>query len=229
MALYEKRLQARELRKAGESILYIARELGISKSSASFWCSDIKLTDSQVRKLSKRHKAATLKGRMIGAQANRKKKLDAIEDGRKFGKNYIKNTSDRDLILIATALYWAEGAKGDRTFGFQFINSDPDMILLMRKFLSLLKIKDEDIACTIQINEVHKGRISEVLKFWKNLLKLQNEQMGNTSFVKTISKKIYENHETYYGICRLRVIKSSMLKYKVLGLITALKSNTLSA
>lgn len=229
MALYEKKLKARELRKGGESILYISRILGVSKSSASIWCSDIQLNDSQIETLSKRKNNSGLKGRMIGAQANRQKKIKAIEEGSKFGKENIKNISSRECILIATALYWAEGAKGDQTFGFQFINSDPDMILLVRKFLGLLGVKDSDIACTIQINIIHKKRISDVLKFWKNLLQLRDEQMGNTSFVKTVPKKVYENHDTYYGICRLRVIKSSMLKYKVLGLIQALKSNMLSA
>lgn len=227
MALYEKRLKARELRRAGESILYIARELMVSKSSVSVWCSDIVLSDTQIEKLSKRRNIIGLKGRMIGAKANKQKKIDSIKKADKEGNGFVKNLSKREVLLIATALYWAEGSKSDSATGFQFVNSDPDMICCMKQALHYFSIDSNDLFCTIQINEMHKPRIREVLNFWKNLLEFKDEQFRNTTFIKTVSKKKYENYNSYYGICRLQVKRSTTLKYKMLGLIKALKSGIL--
>lgn len=228
MALYEKRIQAILLRKEGESIKNIGKILNISKSSASIWCREVQITEKQRNELMNGRNLKSLKGRLIGAEMNKQKRIRAIEDGYIFGKQQIQKLNNRELIIAGTALYWAEGSKSDLTFGFQFINSDPDMIICMRRFLSLLGIEDMDVACKVQINEMHKPRIELVLKFWKDLLDLRDEQLAAPSFVKTTTKKVYENYNTYYGICRLIVRKSAMLKYKMLGLIKALKEDILS-
>lgn len=228
MALYQKRIQAHGLRKKGMPIGTIAQMLAVSKSTASMWCRDIILSNAQKEAILKNSLKKTNKGRTLGALMNKQKRLDAIAAADSYGKRIIKKLTPKQLLIIATALYWAEGAKSDFTAGFQFINSDPAMIVCMQKFLLAYGVSHQELFCTIQINQVHKPRINNVLKFWKKLLDLSDEQVGNPSFVKTAGRKVYENHDRYFGICRLKVRKSTALKYTMLGLIKAVKDDILS-
>lgn len=54
MAKFKEMVQVRELRRNGESIGVIARKLDVSKSTVSYWCSDIGLSEEQIRKLAAR-------------------------------------------------------------------------------------------------------------------------------------------------------------------------------
>ena len=228
MSKYELKEKARELRKSGFPINQIKDELKLSKSTVSFWCRDIVLTKEQYKKIKKEHIFKTQKGRLIGAQMNKNKRLNAIKEADILGKKLIKKISKRELLLIATALYWSEGSKSERTSGFIFVNSDPEMILLMKLFLvNILNIPKKDIVCSIQINRIHEKRIKIVLNFWKKLLNLPDNQFRKPYYVNTKVSKIYQNYENYYGICRLLVRKGMNLKYRMLGLIKAVKGDVL--
>lgn len=229
MSKYDKRLEARVMRGKGVSIIVIARELGVSKSSASKWCRDIILTEEQFKKLRENSERAAKYGQRMGAETNKNKKLKAIREAEIWGGELVNNISNRELLLIATALYWSEGSKSDSTSGFIFVNSDPEMILVMKLFLTnVLNIASEEIVCSVQINRIHEVRINTVLSFWKKLLDLQNSQIRKPYYVNTKVNKVYENYENYYGICRLVVRKGKNLKYRMLGLIKALKGDILS-
>ncbi|KKT00028.1 MAG: hypothetical protein UW07_C0007G0008 [Candidatus Nomurabacteria bacterium GW2011_GWF2_43_8] len=228
MSKYELKVKARVMRKEGIPINEIKNRLGISKSTVSFWCGDIVLTEAQYKKIKKEHILKTQKGRFIGAQMNKNKRLDAIKLADIWGRKMIKKISKRELLLIATALYWSEGSKSASTSGFIFVNSDPEMILLMKLFLqNVLNIPLEDIVCSIQINRIHKKRINKVLNFWKKLLHLRNSQFRKPYYVNTKLSKVYDNYENYYGICRLVVRRGMNLKYRMLGLIKAAKDDIL--
>lgn len=74
MAKFKEKLKAREFRRKGVSIIEIAKKLGVSKGSVSLWCQDIRLTDEQKNKLQAGSIKGGYKGRMIGAEMNRRKK-----------------------------------------------------------------------------------------------------------------------------------------------------------
>lgn len=230
MSKFEEKLKSREMRRKGKSLLEISRKLNVSKSTVSKWCEDIVLSKEQIHTLIHNRNEFLTKGRMMGAAVNKKKKQDAINKACIFGKKVIKKISKKELVLIATALYWAEGSKSNSTSRFMFLNSDPEMILLMKKFLvSTMGVAPEDIICSVQINKIHEKRIGVVLNFWKNLLILREEQIRKPYFVRTKTNKVYENYDTYFGVCRLIVSRSSQLKYRMNGLIKALKCNISSA
>ena len=66
------------------------------------------------------------RGRIIGANANKRKKEERIDFYNKSAKKDVGIISRRELFMVGVALYWAEGSKTDK---FSFSNSDPDMIL----------------------------------------------------------------------------------------------------
>jgi hypothetical protein len=223
MAKFQERIKARQLRKRGRSVKSIAEELGVSKGSASTWCRDIELTEKQKNRLMKNAIVAGHKGRMIGAEMNRKKKEARIAFHKKSGEKDIGKITRRDLLMVGVALYWGEGVKSHKS-ALAFVNSDPDTILFMYKwFKEIFDVKMDDFRPRVFINEIHKPRIKKVLNFWSDLLELPIEQFGNPVLLKMKQKKVYENHDKYYGVLSLGVRKGSDLKYRILGLINAMR------
>src|SRR3989338_6561667 len=98
----------------------------------------------------------------------------------------------------------------------------------MKFFLTqIVKVSPEDIFVRIPINRIHESRIEKVLIFWQKMLDLKSSQIRKPYFVNTKVNKVYENYDKYYGVCRLIVRRSKHLKYKMLGLIKALKNEIL--
>lgn len=223
MAKFQEKIKAQQLRREGWSVNAIAENLKVSKGTVSLWCLEIVLTKRQKDILKKNAIKAGHKGRMIGANMNRQKKLERIKFYERLGTEVIKKMSERDLFMIGLGLYWGEGVKSDKS-SLAFVNSDQEAILFMYKWFSVVfNVKKEEFMPRIFINEIHKPRIKKVLKFWSNLLELPIEQFGNPVLLKMKQKKVYDNYDNYYGILSLKVRKSSDLKYRILGLLKAVK------
>lgn len=225
MAKSKERLEAQVLRKKGWSIKSIAGHLDVSKASVSGWCRDIKLTQKQKDFLLEKAIKAGHKGRIIGAETNRQKKIQSIKFYKELGAREIGGFSKRDLLVAGVSLYWGEGSKTDRS-ALAFVNSDPDAIIFMYHWFQIIFcIPKKDFMPRIFINETHSQRIKKVLNFWSNLLQLPIEQFGNPVLLKMKQHKIYKNHESYYGVLSLKIRKSTKLKYHIMGLIGAMKQN----
>lgn len=223
MAKTKEKSEARGLRKKGYSIGRISSLLNVSKGTVSLWCRDIILTTQQKEKLRENSIEGGSQGRLIGAEKNKMKKLENIKYYESLGKKEIGAISQRDFLFAGVALYWGEGSKTENS-RLAFTNSDPQAILFMYKwFKKIFGVPKRDFMPRIFINEIHKNRIDNVVAFWSKLLKLPKEQFGNPIFLKVKNKKVYDNHNQYYGVLSLRIKNSSNLKYHVLGLIQALK------
>lgn len=221
MAKPLKKAQARKRRREGNSIKDIAQALNVSRSSVSVWCRDITLTKAQIEHLKQKEAKGRLKGRLKGAETNKRKKQQRIEYWKNNGLKEFEFLTKRDIALVGAALYWAEGSKTRPRLSFS--NSDPRMIKFIQLWLrEYLGVKNRDLVLRVQINHIHKPRIEKVLNFWSQLLELPRSQFKKPFYVKTKNTKRYENHDNYYGIMVLRVRKSSEVVYKVLGQIEAL-------
>lgn len=53
------------------------------------------------------------------------------------------------------------------------------------------------------------------------MLEIPKLQFKSPIYIPQKTKKLYENHDNYYGVVALRVIKSTNLKYRIQGLISA--------
>lgn len=218
MAKFEKRLLALKMRRTGLSLKSIADKLEVTKGTVSLWCREVSLSLYQKENLKNR----SVKGRIIGAQANHQKKLDNICHYDQLGEGEVGLMSNRDLLLVGAALYWAEGRKTEGVF--TIINSDPDMIKLMYYWLvKVVDVRAEDLVLCLSINEMHRPRVKKVLKFWANLLQLPLAQLRKPYFVRTVQKKVYENYDSYFGVMHLKVRCGTNLRYRVQGLIKAIK------
>lgn len=223
MAKSHERLLARELRRKGESIREIVKQVSAVQSTVSAWCRDIVLTKEQIEALVVRDRSGGAKGRLVAAELAKKQKNERVTFNKNAGFNRIGKISNRELFLIGIALYWAEGSKGLRSQRFVFVNSDPKMIVVMIRWLrECMDVNVEDIVCRVGINEAHQARITEVEQYWSDITGVPLAQFKKPSFKKVVNKKVYENFCDHYGTLDLLVKKCTKLFYEMLGSIDGL-------
>jgi transposase len=221
MAKVAERLQAEKLRGAGMSIGAIATKLKVSKASASVWCKDVILTKKQRDALEQAAISGGHKGRLMGAETNRKRKQARIAHYLVEGKRVMQKLSQREFMIAGTAIYWGEGSKKSQ---LAFINSDKDMILFMYQWFRVaFGIKEDQFIFRVFINDLHRDRKEIIEQYWSHLLHVPLSRFRKMIFIKRSNSKRYANHETYYGLLSIRTRNSSDLKYRILGLIDGLK------
>jgi transposase len=218
MAKSRERIEACALRIQGKSVKEIAKYLGVSSGSVSTWTRDIQLTPAQHLFLQKRQIASGQKGRMMGAESNRKKKRERLRVAELEAIREIKTISKRELFYIGLGLYWGEGVKSS-SGTLAVTNSDPRVIQLMiRWFTVSLKIESERLTARVYISDMHRERADTITAYWEQTLKLPRSQFKKMIFLNK-GKKIYENHNMYYGVLTLGVARGSGAQYKILAQI----------
>ncbi len=159
------RARARELRIAGRSYREIVKELGVSKSSVSLWVRDL----PQPMPDRAAHAAMMRERRWEPYRRQRdqeiaKVKADAISE--------IGQLSDREVLLIGAALYWAEGSKrkpwSQARVPLKFINSDPNVIRVFERWLDLAVVPAADRKYRVSIHE--SADVLAAHQFWAKVL-----------------------------------------------------------
>lgn len=199
----------------------IASKLAVGKSTVSLWVRDIALTEKQRLRLRERMISGGHKGRMMGAQANKEKRLRCIEFANNQAKREIIILKKEELFFVGLGLYWGEGVKSE-SGGFAVVNSDPRIIQIMiRWFTDCFAVDSSRFKPRIFINELHRDREDKIVRFWSRKTGIQRSQFSKTIFIPR-GKKVYENRETYYGVLALHVSKGRDLRYQVLAYIERL-------
>jgi len=227
MAKSRERLKARQLRRKGESIKVIAKQLSVSPSSVSYWCTDIKLSLKQIKELERRARDPHYGRRLEYALAQQKKRIEKTIRLKQEGIKEIGSLSKKELFLVGVALYWAEGFKKDSQVGFA--SSDPSMIKIFLKWLfECCDYKPQDLILRVTANIGHKHRINEIQNYWSKTTDIPFENFRKPFYQKVKWKKIYENPNEYFGVLRVRVRKSTDFLRKIHGWIEGLKKNSLT-
>lgn len=221
MAKPQLRIKARELRSKGESVIVIAKQLGVSKSTVSYWVRDIILSIKQLEKLRNSQLKGAERGRLKGALKQKRQRLKLIETSKKNGLKSIGKLSKKEFLISGIALYWAEGTKKRQIV--QIVNSDPNMIIFMIRWLkTFFNINYDDLVARVGINYIHKEREDVVIKYWSKKTGIPLSRFKKTSFKKVKNKKYYKNFDQHFGTLDIRVLKSSRFSYKINGLIYGL-------
>jgi hypothetical protein len=162
----EERERARQLRAQAWTLAEIARELGVSRSSASRWTRDVEFV---------------LRPRNRGHAAGRKPhpqhlaKLAEIEACRIAAHSMIGDLSERDLFVAGIALYAGEGAKTGSSV--LFANTDPCMILLFVTWLRhFFPIDESRLRIRLYL---HEGLdVDAAVRFWSEHTGIPPAQFG---------------------------------------------------
>lgn len=173
-----RREQARIMRLEGWSLAAIARELKAAKSSVSIWTRDLVVSTELLAQLKRNsHTKSVIEKRRLSRLSSEKRKRDLIIE---HAQNSIDRITKRDLKIIGTMLYWAEGGKTQRTV--RFSNGDPEMIrVMMRFFREICKVEEQKLRGHIHIHEnLDVGRAEN---YWSDITGIPK-----TRFYKTYNK-----------------------------------------
>jgi hypothetical protein len=222
--MYEPAIKAevRRLRREGYTLKEIKEKFPfLSKSTISNWTKDILLTlDQQKRILEK-----ILKGRLRFIKYNKQRHFNAIKKSQRViskAKKEIGKLTKRDLKLIGTALYWAEGYKKGKD-QIEFTNSDPKIIVLMMRFFrEILTIREEKFRLSLIL---HPGLDEkEIKEFWSSLTGIPLSQF-NKSYIKAPKSSTRKMHNPLYkGTLRIRISDTEKL-HRLKGFIKGLSEN----
>lgn len=230
MSKYQLRLKARELRREGKSVIQIAKELVVSKSSVSWWVRDIALTDIQAALLKMREIKGAELGRFKTMQIMRERRIKYIGEFDKAGVSRISKLTKNEFFVLGLGLYWAEGTKSIRNKRVEFCNSDPIMIkFLILWLLNCFKVPKKNLRCVVGINQIHASRDQVVKEYWSEVTGIPLDQFRKTSFKKVVNTKVYDNFESHYGTLYVLVAKGTSLYFEIMGLIKALMQAEISA
>lgn len=214
MVIKEKEKErALALRKQGLSYNEILRHVPVAKSTLSVWLKDVGLAKEQRQRLTEKRRAAQQKAQ----EASRNKRIVRETEIIKVAQKEIGRINKREFWLIGAALYWAEGSKQKANLVSQkvsFNNSDPGMILFFDRWLKkACGRKQNEIAYSLYIHKT--GDLERAKNFWGALLDTTIERVY---FKKHAPKTNRRNiQDTYFGLLRIEVRKSTDLNRKIKG------------
>ena len=125
---------------AGETYSEILKEVKVAKSSLSLWFRDVGLAKKQVQRITAKRYAAQKRG----AEARHLQRVVRSKDIYAKAVREVGSLSRRELWLVGTALYWAEGSKQHEhtpSVGTIFSNSDIAMHWLFMRWLDAIGIQ----------------------------------------------------------------------------------------
>jgi len=214
------REQAISLRKEGRTYQEILQEIPVAKSTLSLWLRSVDLAKPQKQRLTGKKLAAARRG----GEARRRHRIEETERLLQIAKRDIGRLSERELLLIGTALYWAEGTKAKPwsiSEGVQFTNSDPDMIRFFLYWASVVfPAANSDISFWLFVHRNHQSRIDAIRSFWAETTGYPEGAFVKVSWKKHRPKTLRKNTgENYYGVLKVTVPRSTALNRQVAGWI----------
>ncbi len=207
------------MRLAGKSLQDIASSLNLNKSTISFWCRDIKLSDDAIRRIKYSGNAKSMLGLMRYSEVKRNERIERTKNHKKQGVNLVGDLSERDILMVGLGLYWGEGYK-ESNGELGFTNSNFNIIDFYLKWLTLFGVLKNDLIFRLTINHLFEKEENNIKDFWVKHLGVPESQFSKTTIIKTSLKKAsIKNKEKYKGVLRVKVRRGLELKNKILGAI----------
>ncbi|MEM9518787.1 MAG: helix-turn-helix domain-containing protein [Actinomycetota bacterium] len=197
--------RARALRAEAWTLLDIAAELGVSKSSVSVWVRDVDFEPQPRRRARKR-----------GPNKLERAKLAEIERCRVEGIERIGTLSEREFLMAGLGLYAGDGAKGGTEVALA--NSDPAMISFFLAWLrTFFDVEERRLRIHLYLHDDLDLERAET--FWAQLTGIPRTQFHKT-YRATAKGTIRRDRHTY-GCCHVRYLSTPMIR-EVLGMMRAL-------
>jgi hypothetical protein len=208
------------LRKKGLTYSAILEKVPVAKSTLALWFKEVKLSTPQFQRITQKRLAA---GRR-GGSAKKNQRIQKMQNIIQEAEKEIGLISKRELWLIGTMLYWAEGSKekdwrpGSRV---SFINMDKNMIQVFLKWLHFCNVKENEISFDLYIHENHKPRIEEIKRYWSKTTNFPVSRFIHVYFKKDKinTKRKNVTKDRYYGIIKIIIRQSSTFLRQITGWI----------
>lgn len=197
----QEKIQAVALRMEGYSYKEIMEQLPVSKSTLSGWLKHIKLTSEQEARLFSKIALRSNMGRAKGAITNRRKRVERQENAYMEAKEIFDRFQNDPFFAFGIALYWAEGSKKGEIF--QFMNSDPEIILLMTLWLEKYSGFDRSRNIFYRLYIYHVYAHENCEAFWMQHLGILHTQMKKTIYKPTVH--LVKRNPIYKGCMRIEI------------------------
>lgn len=208
--------QACELRAQGHTYVEIAARLGVSKGSVSRWVRAMPRTGRLSYEGCRKRNADGVARYWESVRTIREARRHAICEN---AVAQIGAMSDREIVIAGAIAYWCEGSKSksyaprDRV---TFINSDPHLIALFLRFLSVVGVTSYRLICRVHIHESADVAASEEL--WQAVTRLPSDQFRRPTLKRHNPKTVRKNvGEDYHGCLIIGVRRSTELYRQIQG------------
>lgn len=207
---FDEKNSAKKLRKSGYSFKEISELIGISKSTASLWTRNIKLSETAIARL----KSRVTNGQIISAENKRKRTREILDSFYKdSGKELNALTLSKSFLkIIASVFYLCEGGKYDNRM-IQFTNSDP---ILIEVFLKLLRnnypITESKFRACLHIHGYHDA--DKQITYWSKITKISKSQFIKPHLKINTKKRIRDG---YQGCMQIRYYDSNVSRQLIMS------------
>lgn len=188
--------KALTLRKRGYSVKEIATMLLVSRSTASVWVQNVKLSKKAQARILRRIGL----GRLHAGQTKQRQVKNFEEKCLLEGQVLVSKVANEPQFskIMCAMLYWCEGNKSARG-GVYFTNSDPNLI---KKFLELLRasfdVDESKFHPCIHLHGYHDVR--KQLDFWSKITNIPKKQFIKSYRKPNTGKRIREGYQGCIGI-----------------------------
>ena len=207
---------AKELRRLGLMQSEIRELIPVPKSTLSYWCRDVRLTKKQIEDI--RQRGYSQAGVPRDTQRRRRSEVRAIRS--RARKRAVSLARD-PRFSAGVALYWAEGAK--TTSDLALANTDP---ALLRAFISWVRTyldTEAEFRLSLHLHDI--GAESQAKRFWRRELGLPAARFTKTYFKAPGTG--HRKNRLRYGVCRVRVCRSTDLWHTTMAWIEHARDQTL--
>src|SRR3989344_4389292 len=192
------RKEAVRLRLLGHSLNEIAARLGISKSSASVWLSDVKLSKKAQSTISRK----SLLGRQRSAEKHRAQTRAHLDVSASVANSTVAevNLNKKVSQVICALIYRCEGEKSKSDRALTFANSDPGLVAT---YLNLLRtgfdVNEHKFRVCLHLHDYHNEKTQ--IRIWAKITGIPSAQ-----FLKTYRKPHTgkRTREGYAGCASIR-------------------------
>lgn len=203
--LSEKYSQAKKLRSTGYSLKEISKKLEISKSTASLWLSDFKLSPSALIRLENRK----LIGRVRSSETKKRKREERESLIREEVVSFVDSIkiTESHFKMFCALIYWCEGTKNVNS-GLTFVNSDPELIKSFLFFLrSSFDIDEKRLRVGLHLHGYHSHK--KQIAFWSKVTEIPTSQFIRPYDKPNTGKRKKDN---YPGCASIRYYDSQLAK-----------------
>lgn len=208
------------LRLDGKTYREILKEVPVAKSTLSLWLRSVGLSIPQKQRITELRRSAALRG----ARRKTQNRLREIEQCTKEGMDAVQALTERELWLIGTALYWAEGSKQNsrsKSTGVIFTNTDPRMIRVYLAWLQRLGIATDSIQTSLYVHRDRESDAPAFREWWS--AQIGTLPVHNVYFKRGNSATRRQNvGDLYHGILRITVKSSTLLNRQIEGWVSGI-------
>ncbi|MDZ4296609.1 MAG: hypothetical protein U1A16_04565 [Patescibacteria group bacterium] len=214
------------LRYKGKSYNEIVKALGVAKGTVNYWLHGIVLPPLVQKKLAANIQRVTKNGFSTFNRERTRRIKEENKTFREISSKEIVPLSEKELLLVAVALYWGEGCQnahaknGTSSYALALSNSNPFLIALFLRFVrEILHVPEKKIKAHLQIHpNIDRA---QALYFWSSVTQLPAIQFCVITAVSSASKHRRPTRFLPHGTLDIRV-NSRQLFMRMKGWIDGL-------